>query len=484
MRRSIFFFLICLMMGQTAYSEDNSSSMLLQRKAGESRCSDAVFLRRTYLIMTGQLPTAGQVQVFLESKKADKRSLLIEELLGSEAYMKYMVMRWGDILRIKSEFPSNLWPNGVQAYNRWLYEKISANTPYDDFVRELLLSQGSNFRSPAVNFYRAFLKRTPENIYQNISLLFLGNRKYNDQGHLCFSQIKYKTSKEWKEEIIFIDDQLKPIVRLVKIDKNSNIALVAGKDWREAYTDWLTDKQNHRFAAVMANRMWYWIFGKGIVQEPDDWGAHNPPSDPALMNLLTDRFIGSGYDMKSFFKLILNSDLYQSESSTGSLFVSRRMPAEVLVDALADMTGISDEYRSRVPEPFTIYPQGTRAVDLGDATVSSTALELFGRVSRDISLESQRSDALSSRQLLYLMNSTELEDRIRKSPVLNEICKQERNIPGICREITIRTLSRFPTPEEIALFRKYAETNQLSLRNLASEILWTQINSIEFLYIH
>jgi hypothetical protein len=160
------------------------------------------------------------------------------------------------------------------------------------------------------------------------------------------------------------------------------------------------------------------------------------------------------------------------------------MPAEVLVDALADMTGISDEYRSRVPEPFSIYPQGTRAVDLGDATVSSTALELFGRVSRDISLESQRSDALTSRQLLYLMNSSELEERIRKSPVLNDICKRERNIPGICREITLSTLSRFPTQEEIALYRKYAETNQLSLRNMASEILWTQINSIEFLYIH
>lgn len=484
MRRSIFFLLICLMMWQGANSEDLGSPIRFQGKVSDSSCSDAVFLRRTYLVMTGQLPAAGQAQVFLESKKADKRSLLIDELLESEAYVKYMVMRWGDILRIKSEFPSNLWPNGVQAYNRWIYEKINSNTPYDVFVRELLLSQGSNYRSPAVNFYRAFLKRTPENIYQNISLLFLGNRKYNDQGYLCFSQIKYKTSKEWKEEIIYIDDQLKPTVRSVKPDKNSSLTLVAGEDWRKAYTDWLTDKQNRRFAAVMANRMWFWIFGKGIVQEPDDWGAHNPPSDPALMNLLTDRFVGSGYDMKAFFKLILNSDLYQSESYTGSLFASRRMPAEVLVDALADMTGISDEYRSRVPEPFSIYPQGTRAVDLGDATVSSTALELFGRVSRDISLESQRSDALTSRQLLYLMNSSELEDRIRKSPVLNDICKRERNIPGICREITLSTLSRFPTQEEIALYRKYAETNQLSLRNLASEILWTQINSIEFLYIH
>ncbi|MEA4935577.1 MAG: DUF1553 domain-containing protein [Paludibacter sp.] len=484
MKRSTFLLVFSFMIGLTAYSGKIESQIIYPEKATKGSCSDNVFLRRTYLIMTGQLPTALQAEVFLKSKVTDKRSLLINELLESEAYVKYMVMRWGDILRIKSEFPSNLWPNGVQAYNRWLYEKISANTSYDIFVRELLLSQGSNFRSPAVNFYRAFLKRTPENIYQNISLLFLGSRKNKDKGYLCFSQIKYKATKEWKEEIIYIDNQLHLKTQLIQTDKDSYISLIPGEDWRKAYVNWLTGKQNRRFAAVMVNRMWFWIFGKGIVQEPDDWGEHNPPSDSVLLNLLTDRFIDSGYDIKAMFKLILNSDAYQNCSSKENMFVTRRMPAEVLVDALADMTGISDEYRSRVPEPFTIYPKGTRAVDLGDATVSSTVLELFGRVSRDISLESQRSDMLTSRQLLYLMNSSELEERIRKSPVLNDICKRERDIPAVCREITLRTFSRFPTPEEIEIYRKYAQTNRLSLRNLASEILWTQINSTEFLFIY
>jgi len=121
---------------------------------------------------------------------------------------------------------------------------------------------------------------------------------------------------------------------------------------------------------------------------------------------------------------------------------------------------------------------------LGDATVSSTALELFGRVSRDVSLESQRSNVLTSKQLLYLMNSSELEDRIRKSKNLNAICSQQKEVAGICREITLMTLSRYPTPEEVVLFQVYAQKNNLSLSNLAYAILWTQINSTEFLFNH
>ncbi|MCX6308218.1 MAG: DUF1553 domain-containing protein, partial [Bacteroidia bacterium] len=120
----------------------------------------------------------------------------------------------------------------------------------------------------------------------------------------------------------------------------------------------------------------------------------------------------------------------------------------------------------------------------GDATVSSTALELFGRVSRDVSLESQRSNQLTSKQLLYLMNSSQLEDRIRKSKMLIDICAQQKAVAGICREITLMTLSRFPTPQEIELFEAYAQKNNPSMSNLAYSILWTQINSTEFLFNH
>ncbi len=183
-------------------------------------------------------------------------------------------------------------------------------------------------------------------------------------------------------------------------------------------------------------------------------------------------------------RLILNSDVCQSAASPQGSYIPQRLPAEVIVDALADVTGISDSYRSRVPEPFTFYPEGTRSVDLGDATVSSSALELFERASRDASLESQRSNQIMPRQLLYLMNSSELEKRIQSSVRLRAICTQQKDAEGICRAISLMTLSRFPTENELKLFKAHAEKNGLSLRELTSDILWTHINSSEFLFNH
>jgi hypothetical protein len=128
-----------------------------------NQCRDEVFLRRAYLTVTGALPSPQECERFLDDKRSDKRERLINRLLDREIATQYTLMHWGDILRIKSEFPSNLWPNGVQAYNRWIYERLLNNVPYDEMVRELLLSSGSNFRSPAVNFYRGFQERSPEN---------------------------------------------------------------------------------------------------------------------------------------------------------------------------------------------------------------------------------------------------------------------------------------------------------------------------------
>lgn len=450
----------------------------------QASCSDEVFIRRIYISLTGRLPQSERVVQFLEATHPKKREQLIDELLSSDEYVRYMAMRWGDILRIKSEFPSNLWPNGVQAYNRWLYERIASNMPYNQLISELLLSKGSNFRSPAVNFYRAFLKRTPENIYQNISLLFLGSRKPLDKGQICFTQLRYKKTKEWKEEIVYIDIHANAPESSVEMFNKKEISLNENEDLRIPFVNWLTSKENERFAAVMANRLWYWMIGKGIVNEPDDWGNHNPPTNPALLKFMTNRFINSGYDMKAMLKLILNSKAFQSDIAPIGNYVPQRMQAEVMIDALADLTGISESYRSRVPEPFTFYPEGTRSRDLGDATVSSSDLELFGRVSRDVSLESQRSNKITSRQLLYLSNSVELEAKIRKSERVNEICAQNKDAESICKAISLMTVSRYPTKEELTLFKAYGEENKMKMRDLASTILWTYINSTEFLYNH
>ncbi|MBQ9137340.1 MAG: DUF1553 domain-containing protein [Alistipes sp.] len=443
------------------------------------RCTDEVFLRRAYLTVTGALPTTEQCVDFLDSSSEDKREQLVEELIASELGLRYMQMRWGDILRIKSEFPSNLWPNGVQAYNRWIYEHLLNNTPYDRMVSELLLGRGSNFRDPAANFYRGFQSRSAENFYANINLLFLGNRSCKDNGYFCFSQIKFKSTKEWKEEIVYLDYYKRLPWQRVCLSDGTELTLRPQTDWREAYVGWLTSKSNRRFAEVMVNRMWYWVFGRGIVHEPDDWREDNKPSDPELLNTLTDYFVESNYDLRALMKRILTSEQFNAAD-----FPAQRLPAEVIVDAIASVTGIWSTYSSRVPEPFTFYPARTRSTHLGDATVSSSELELFGKVSRDVSLESQRNNALTSRQLLYLMNSSVLEGRIRKSQPLQRIYLRSTNISQLADNITLHTLSRRATEAEKAMYKRYVEQHNLPLMEAAIDIMWMQINSNEFLYNH
>ena len=448
------------------------------------RCSDEVFLRRAYLTVTGALPTPQQAVEFIEDQSSNKREVLIDKLLESELGLKYMQMRWGDILRIKSEFPSNLWPNGVQAYNRWIYEQLMNNVPYDKMVRSLLLSTGSNFRSPAANFYRGFQTRNSKNIYDNINLLFLGNRECYDNGNICFSQIKYKSTKEWKEEIIYLDIHKRAPYNQIELGDDTTFYLRQDSDWREPYVMWLTSPKNRRFAEVMVNRMWFWVFGKGIVHEPDDWRDDNPPSDPELLKELTDYFLAQNFDMRAMMKRILLSDKFNSKAAPEGDYTPQRLPAEVIVDAMASVTNIWSTYTSRVPEPFTFYPPRTRSTHLGDATVSSSELELFGKVSRDVSLESQRNNAITSRQLLYLMNSSALENRIRKSPTLQKIYIQSANIEQLADNITLLTLSRRATAAEVEMYRQYMEQNQLPMMEVAVDIMWMQINSNEFLYNH
>ncbi|MFR9560338.1 MAG: DUF1553 domain-containing protein, partial [Rikenellaceae bacterium] len=407
---------------------------------------------------------------------------LIDELLQSDGYVRYMQMRWGDILRIKSEFPSNLWPNGVQAYNQWLYHHIMRNTPYNDMVRDLLISTGSNFKEPEVNFYRAFLKRTPEAIYENINLLFLGQRSCADNGYECFSQLKYKSTKEWKEEIIYLDINNSRPVPAVTLADGTSLKLSPRSDWRVAYVDWLTS--NEQFAGVMVNRAWYWIFGRGLVDEPDDWRADNRPSEPKLLEHLTAYFIKSGYDIKALMRYILTSDSYGAEAEYGSLFEPRRLPAEVIVDGLADVTGFSDTYQSRVPEPFTYYPPKSRSRDIGDATVSSSALELFGKPSRDVSLESQRNNSITSRQLLYLMNSSALESQIRRSQLAVSMKNKKLTPQAITDKVMLNTLARRATAQEVAMFEEYAKQSGVSFEQIIPDIIWVAINSNEFLYIY
>lgn len=469
-------------------------------------CSDAVFIRRVYLDMTGTLPSAEAVREFLADDSLKKRERLIESLFGTDAYADYWAMRWGDLLRIKSEFPINLWPNAVQSYGRWVRTAVLENMPYDRFARELLTSSGSNFRVPPVNFYRATQDRSPEGIAQTVALTFLGARAETwPKDRLAglaafFTQIGYKPTGEWKEEIVCWD----PTQALAKPESRPNQSLVgilpdgkrvplpAGRDPREVFAEWLISPDNPYFAKVAVNRVWAWLLGRGIVHEPDDFREDNPPSNPELLQYLADELVRSKYDLRHIYRLILNSRTYQlsaiprdSNPQAAAQFASypvRRLEAEVLIDAICSITGTSEEYWSMIPEPYSIIPPGQRAVSLIDGSITSAFLELFGRPPRDSGLNDERNPRFTAGQRLHLLNSSHIYRKLESGPGLAWLRDGTWNEATI-RRMYLTILSRPPTAEEQNALLSLGRSRYRS-RDVAVDTAWSLINSTEFLYRH
>ena len=209
-------------------------------------CSDGVFVRRVYLDVTGMLPTASEASDFILSQKPDKRRLLIDRLLERDEFADYWAMKWSDLLRVKAEFPINLWPNAAQAYHRWIHSSVRENKPYDQFARELLTSSGSNFRVGPANFYRAMQNREPEGIAQTVALTFMGVRadKWSVEKRAgmaaFFSKVGAKSTGEWKEEIIFFDpEKTNTVVIALVFPDGKAPAFSVSQDPRAIFADWL-----------------------------------------------------------------------------------------------------------------------------------------------------------------------------------------------------------------------------------------------------
>ncbi len=462
-------------------------------------CSDAVFVRRVYLDVIGTLPTVQETSSFLGSKDASKRQALIERLLVREEFADYWSMKWSDLLRIKAEFPINLWPNAAQAYHRWIRTSLKDNQPYDQFVRELLTSSGSNFRVGQVNFYRAMQSKEPPAIAQAVALAFMGTRtdkwpKERLAGMAAFfAQVGYKETAEWKEEIIFFDPARTNTAMAVYPD-GTPVRLGPDRDPREVFADWLLQEKNPWFARSIANRVWFWLLGRGIIQEPDDLRPDNPPSHPELLAFLEKELVSAHYDLKHLYRLILNSRSYQlsalpvagqaEEPASFSHYPIRRLEAEVLIDALNQITGTTESYSSAIPEPFTFIPETQRSIALPDGSISSSFLELFGRPPRDTGLELERNNKLTAAQSLHLLNSSHIQKKLDQSRKLQNLI----NSKGTPREVTsglyLMILSRYPTEQEWEVVSGYAQSSKVKTRDALVDLAWALVNSAEFLYRH
>jgi Protein of unknown function (DUF1553)/Protein of unknown function (DUF1549) len=463
-------------------------------------CSDEVFIRRVFLDVIGTIPQSWEVKKFLKDSRFNKRSKLIDELMTRNEFASYWALKWGDLLRIKAEFPINLWPNAVQAYHRWIHEAIKHNIPYDKLVTSMLVSSGSNFRVPQVNFYRALQGRTAENIAQTVALTFMGVRlsKWPElqQQNMAvfFSRVAYKRSAEWKEEIVYLDP--KPVADVkATLPDWTEVTLKSGVDPRQVFAKWLTGPRNPWFAKSIVNRIWSWMLGHGLIDPPDDIRDDNPPRYPELLAYLEEELISSGYNLRHIYRLILNSRTYQQSSISRDKNVKaeqwfacypvRRLNAEVLADALCMITGTKERYSSMIPEPFTFVPEENRSINLSDGSITSQFLEMFGRPSRDTGLESERNNKPTDAQRLHLLNSTHIQNKLERSWKLRQsIWRFKKNPREAIKSYYLAILSRYPTKKELDVVMKYLKTGNVNYRLAAIDLAWALINSKEFVYKH
>jgi hypothetical protein len=466
-------------------------------------CSDPVFVRRVFLDATGTLPSATEAQNFIFDKNPGKRAALVDRLLARDEFADYFAMKWGDALRIKAEFPINLWPNAAQAYHRWIHDAIRDNVPWDKIAMEMLTASGSNFEKPPVNFYRAMQNRTPTGIAQAVALTFLGERAdhwpANDLANLAvfFANIGYKSTAEWKEEIVFFNlastnaGALNGSQKKVVFPDGEKATLSPDKDPRAVFAAWLV--KNPQFARSLVNRTWSWLLGRGIVQEPDDFRADNPPANPALLDFLAEDFAAAGFDFKHLCREILTSKTYQlaaipqsqSQAATANFvfYPLRRLDAEVLIDAVDQITGTNENYSSAIPEPYTFIPGDLRSIALPDGSITSGFLDQFGRPPRDTGQEAERNNRISAGQKLTLLNSSSMQRKIESSRMVAFQTSTNRPLAEIVTGMYLGILSRFPTAAEQAEAQTYFQSG-IGKRQAVVDLAWALMNSAEFLYRH
>lgn len=419
-------------------------------ETADGLASDSVWVRRIHLDLAGRLPTIEEAQAFVSSKDKNKRQHLVDKLLASESFPDYWSMRFCDILRVKSEFPINLWPNAVYSYHRRIHDFIRTDEPWDHFARALLTATGSDFRDAESNFFRATAQRTPEGFAEAVALTFLGEDWKSLPGISLediipyFDNIRIKHTREWKEEIVTVD----------------------GDDRRDEFYRRLTGEWHRQFAAALVQRIDWWLFGK-----------KNP-----IANHI-DSFMRLKFRIKPFIRELTLSKRYARGPLTGG-FHYRRLDAEVLDDAICDLTGSKRDYQSIAPEPFTFLPPDRKTVNIEDGSITNAFLLLFGRPSRDSGHLSERRNIISTKQRLFLFNSGKLYQAI--GGLAEQQKYNKRKMANVIDDLYWRFYSRQPTNSErdSLLARFQALPKGREKWRFSRDLAWALMNSREFLYQH
>ncbi len=486
-------------------------------------CSDEEFLRRVYLDLIGLPPTVEQYHDFVQSDNAAstssdspigdisaRRNAVIDELISSKQYVEHWTNKWSDLLQVNSKF---LGKPGAILLRDWIAKQIADNRPYNEFAHEILTASGSNRENPAAAYFK--ILRTPEELLENTTHLFLAVRfncnKCHDHPFERWTQDQYYQTAAYFTQIELNKDEAsgaetiggtavegaKPLYEVVS-DKTSGemkhlrtsetvkptfpfqckVKTSESASRRQQFADWATDASNPYFARSYVNRLWGYLLGTGLIEPIDDIRAGNPASNPELLAYLEREFIDSGFDVQHIIRIICQSRVYQLSVASNrwnadddrnySHAKARRLPAEVLYDAIHQVTGSI----SKLPG----LAEGTRAASLADADsgLPDGFLNNLGRPARESACECERSSDLRLGSIMALVSGPTIGQAIAKPDnALHRLTNDQQDDRLLVREIYLRVLNREPSLEEIdialGIFPKIHDDNERLQANLVKQ---------------
>ena len=462
-------------------------------------CDDATFLRRAHLDIIGTLPTAAEARRFLADESSDKRGQLVESLLKRPEFADFWALKWADLLRVDRQ---KLGQRDAYAYYRWIRDQFAANRPLDQFARALLTAEGPLDDAPAGHFYKVVTR--PGDMANAVSQVFLGIRLACAECHHHpfdrWSQTDYYGMSGLFAQVSIRKGALgetllaegNPATKHPRTGENVPPHAMDAEpakdigDRRRALAEWFTAPENPWFARNLANRLASHFLGRGVIEPVDDVRATNPAGNPALLDALAAAVVESRFDLKQFIRTLTASRTYQLSATPNdtnaqdeqnySRALFKRIPAEVLLDAVSQVTG--------VPEKFEGVPAGARAIQLWDSQTQHYFLKLFGRPVRATACECERSTDATVAQVLHLLNAPGIQAKLtHETGSVALLAATQRDDRALVEELYLACFSRPPTASEHAAAAKHLQSSP-NRRAATEDLAWSLLNSLEFIFNH
>jgi ribosomal protein L10 len=477
------------------------------------RCTDQEFMRRAYIDTIGTLPTEAEARSFLESKSPTKRAELVDSLLTRPEFGMVWALKLGDLFVLRKE---HMQRRNAMQFQAWLADQFNNNVAWDTLTTQILTATGPLETNPATLFWisrvpmkpeQGYWIRATENSTEMIAQVFLGNRigcakchnhpteKYTQDDYYRFVTLFHQTSSSGES------DEGLPIVLEAKFPnemKNPRtgkamlgcgldripMTFAKDEDRRVQAARWVVEQDD--FARNIVNRLWARCFGQGIIEPVDDIRSTNPAKNEPLMRALCADLRAHKFDIKYLLKTILASDTYQRSSvatptnkidtKNFSRYYARRLPAEELADALAQVTGVGDKYQG--------LPYGARAIEVSDAEIPSIMLDTFGRPARIQCAEGERSVTPALGQALALLNSEVVQNKLKSGEcVIHPQNRGKQTDAKVLDSLFLSTLARYPKPQEYVTLTKIIGESK-NKDEAWQDVLWALLNSKEFLFNH